>query len=274
MARLRDMEERYRTLVERLPVVAYSEDLEFDNPATEYVAPGIERLLGFTVAEWVGGPNLWRTLLHPDDRDRVLREWARLATGERSAFTMEYRIFRKDGSLVWLLDDAVVLDWRGRAHIEGMLQDITARKESEEALAQQARELTRANARLMELDELKTTFVITASHELRTPLTAVIGFMATLAERWNDLEEDERREFVQTVERQGRRLLRLVEDLLALSRLDAGDLRTRPIVMELAPLVDRAVAGFLTTASTWTSACWVGFGSKPTRIAWSRSSAG
>jgi signal transduction histidine kinase len=87
----------------------------------------------------------------------------------------------------------------------------------------------------MELDELKTSFVITASHELRPPLTAVIGFTATLAERWNDLEEDERQEFVQTVERQGRRLLRLVEDLLALSRLDAGDLRTRPIIMELAP---------------------------------------
>lgn len=133
---------------------------------------------------------------------------------------------------------------------------VSALRDSEERhrsllqrIAGQTRELAEANSRLRELDELKTNFVVTASHELRTPLTAVIGFMATLGERWNELDERERREFVQTAERQGRRMLRLVEDLHALSRIDEGELQTRTMAVELAPVLGRAVAVFRSTGT-------------------------
>jgi PAS domain S-box-containing protein len=145
---LRQAEERYRLMVERLPAVLYIWDvIERDDPSNDYTSPMIEQLVGFTRAEWLSSADFWLNRVHPHDRDRVLAQTMRCeSTGE--PFDEEYRILAKDGNVVWVYDRATLLtrDDDGRPRLfQGFLLDVTARKEAE-AKAQAAEERYRVFA--------------------------------------------------------------------------------------------------------------------------------
>ena len=131
-----EAEARYRTLVERVPAVTYIWDASA--PAgtvpAPYISPQIEQLLGYTPEEF-SDPTLWDRLVHPDDRDRVLGEWEAIERGA-GAFRSEYRMYRKDKQLVWIRDEAVPVsqDQHGHPIFQGVMFDITERKETERRL--------------------------------------------------------------------------------------------------------------------------------------------
>jgi signal transduction histidine kinase len=85
-----------------------------------------------------------------------------------------------------------------------------------------------AVARLQELDQMKSDFVAIASHELRTPLTAIHGYVRTLVRRFDSLSPQDVQMFLATIARQSERMTRLVEDLLVVSRIEAGAIRLQP----------------------------------------------
>jgi signal transduction histidine kinase len=95
--------------------------------------------------------------------------------------------------------------------------------------------------RLRELDEMKTDFVAITSHELRTPLSGIRGFVEMLRRRGDDLSDGEREEFLDIVLTQTDRLVRLVDDLLVVSRVEAGRLTLEPEEVDLPVFLDRAV---------------------------------
>jgi signal transduction histidine kinase len=95
--------------------------------------------------------------------------------------------------------------------------------------------------RLRELDEMKTDFVAITSHELRTPLSGIRGFVDMLRRRGDELRAEERAEFLDIVLVQTERLQRLVDDLLVVSRVEAGELALEPQETELRPFVERVV---------------------------------
>ncbi len=97
--------------------------------------------------------------------------------------------------------------------------------------------------RLRELDELKSDFVAITSHELRTPLTAVRGFVDALRRRHEELSTDEVQEYLSIIHLQTDRLIRLVEDLLLVSRIEAGKLTFMPQPVETAELLVQACQG-------------------------------
>src|SRR5205085_2137588 len=128
---------RYRTLVEQLPVVIYVQAVDEVSTAL-YVSPQYERLLGYTVEERLADPLLWMRLVHPDDLDRVRAESERTnRTGED--FQIEYRLVAKDGRVVWVRDEAVLVrdDEGNAATWQGVLIDVSARKEAEQVLERQ-----------------------------------------------------------------------------------------------------------------------------------------
>jgi signal transduction histidine kinase len=88
-------------------------------------------------------------------------------------------------------------------------------------------------ARLEELDRLKSDFVATVSHELKTPLTAIIGSATTLSRRGGRMNEEQRGSFIEMIERQGQRLLRLVEDILTSAQIESGMPRLRRELVDL-----------------------------------------
>ncbi|RIK39300.1 MAG: hypothetical protein DCC55_18495 [Chloroflexi bacterium] len=137
---LRETEIRYRTLVEQLPAITYTAALD-RFASMIYVSPQISRL-GFSAAEWVADPGLFARQLHPDDQERVVAAMAQLcATGE--PLQIEYRIYTCDRRLLWMSDQAIVIyNQSGRPiQIQGMMFDITQRKEAEEALHDSVRRI-------------------------------------------------------------------------------------------------------------------------------------
>jgi diguanylate cyclase (GGDEF)-like protein/PAS domain S-box-containing protein len=137
---LRDAEERYRTLVERLPAIVYVAD--FGSQGTwRYVSPQIEAVLGFTPSDWLADAGLWARQIHPADRELVLaaEEGLRSHGVEQSA-TWEYRMLARDGGVVWIRDEAMLIPGDGDRvpQMRGVMIDITDRKHLEERLTHQA----------------------------------------------------------------------------------------------------------------------------------------
>jgi diguanylate cyclase (GGDEF)-like protein/PAS domain S-box-containing protein len=135
---LREAEARYRTLVEQIPAVTYIDPV--DDPDTSlYTSPQIEEMLGYTPEEWQN-EKLWPKRLHPDDRERVLAADERFESGGGEPFREEYRLRAKDGSVVWVREEAVLVeDEAGKPlYWQGVIFDITERKRAEQRLTHQA----------------------------------------------------------------------------------------------------------------------------------------
>jgi signal transduction histidine kinase len=112
--------------------------------------------------------------------------------------------------------------------------DVTHQQQLETDLRDAVDDLRRANT-------LKDHFIATASHELRTPLTSIAGFSSTVLERWSTLGEDDRVRFVGIIDAQAQRLVRLVDELLDMARIDAGSINPRQQDVELLPLLEELI---------------------------------
>ena len=119
---------RLRSLLEQLPAVVYIAE-GGAHGRWSYVSPRIETLLGFSPQEWMASQDAWSTHLHPDDCTRVLAE-DRVSTQNGQPFVSEYRLLTRDGEVVWVRDEAAVLQSvPGKpCLIQGVLLDITASK--------------------------------------------------------------------------------------------------------------------------------------------------
>ncbi|HET9250120.1 MAG TPA: EAL domain-containing protein [Actinomycetota bacterium] len=129
------MGDRYRSIVEHAPVITYIDALD-DGASTLFMSPQVEDVLGYGPDEWINDHDLWLRIVHPEDRARAVAENQRHnETGER--FSLDYRIYRKDGRLIWIHDEArVVRDERGVPTFSlGVMLDITDRKRGDEKVA-------------------------------------------------------------------------------------------------------------------------------------------
>jgi PAS domain S-box-containing protein len=132
---LHERERQYRTLVEQIPAIVYVDDVS-NGIHTVYIGPQIEKFLGYTPQEWMEtAPDIWETLTSADDRQTIHSKYMRCAQ-DGEPFEAEYRMRTADGRPVWVHDQAVLLrDENGSPQlIHGVMQDITERKQAEEAL--------------------------------------------------------------------------------------------------------------------------------------------
>jgi len=148
------VEANYRSLVERLPAIVYSAEMG-ERGRWTYVSPQIEEILGFTPQEWMADPDLWLNQLHPDDRERALSQENEGVLDDRDAPPIDYRLLRRDGSAIWILDEAVLVrDESGKPIWHGVLYDITERKLAEREIERRAAQQA-AVARLGDRDHIE-----------------------------------------------------------------------------------------------------------------------
>ncbi len=137
---LRSAEQKYRTLVEQLPAVTYA--WPFDPAGQAYISPQVENILGFSREQSLAARETWLERIHPDDRERVRSEFQQ-GIAEQRGLQSEYRAVTREGQVIWVHDQAVVVpDEEGKPlYLHGLLQDITDRKQVEEALRKAERHL-------------------------------------------------------------------------------------------------------------------------------------
>jgi PAS domain S-box-containing protein len=169
-----------------------------------------------------------------EDEQRIIR------TG-RPVIDKEEREVYPDGSITWLSTTKVpIFDKAGRVlGLVGISRDITERKLAEEARIELAREqASRAEAEAA--NRLKDEFLATVSHELRTPLTAILGWAKMLS--GGHVGEEKRAEALETIVRNAQAQAQLINDLLDVSRIITGKLRLEVRTVELAEVIESAVA--------------------------------
>jgi PAS domain S-box-containing protein len=250
--KLLEAEERYRTLVETLPLATYVGDGAPDS-GPSWVSPQIETITSYSPAEWTSNPELLGEVLHPDDKQRVLTEMRRAGKSGGSR-ELEYRMVRRDGSIVWVQDSGVIVIDGDRRFSRGFVIDVTARREAELELEQQ-------NAQLRQLDTLKDEFVALVSHELRTPLTSIRGYLELVTEDTNLTTEQLR--FLETIDRNAQRLQRVVGDLLFVAQVEAGKLSLEVGNVDPNTLVEEAVQAAQPSASAKSIDLTANFGELP-----------
>ncbi|HXE89875.1 MAG TPA: response regulator [Terriglobales bacterium] len=236
---LRRSEENYRSLVEHIPDVVWTADSE---ARATFISSNMERLSGFTAEEIeAGGPEVWFQRVHPDHAQRA-RDAYREMFETRAPLDVEYPIQRKDGRWIWVHVHADhVYQAEGRVFASGIVSDVTRSKQLEEDLRRLNAELAAANQELEQRSreaehatQLKSRFLASMSHELRTPLTAIIGFSDLLGEEIAGALNPKQRRYVEHARQAARHLLQLINDILDLSKIEAGQIEFRPETFSVA----------------------------------------
>lgn len=183
------------------------------------VSPAFTHTLGWSVNELLTRPFL--DFVHPDDRAATLREVEKQVVAGEKVLQFENRYRHKDGS--WR-----ILSWKSMPQPGGMMyataRDVTDHKRFEQALQQANR--------------LKSEFLANMSHELRTPLNGIIGFSEFLFDEKPGKLNDKQKEYLNDILNSGRHLLHLINDVLDLSKVEAGKMELFPETFALPKAVE------------------------------------
>ncbi|GAA5505811.1 PAS domain S-box protein [Novipirellula caenicola] len=154
-------------------------------------------------------------VIHPDDLKRMSHAWRQTVNGNAS-LDEEFRVLRPDGSVHWIagVGERVLGDNGESNRILGLIWDITEQRELQDSLQE-------ARAQAEAASESKSEFLANMSHEIRTPMTAILGYIDLIAEQ---IEHPEALEHVRTIRCNGDFLLDIINDILDLSKIEAGKL--------------------------------------------------
>ena len=211
---LRRSEERYRHIVDSTTNYIYSVKLENGKPVSTSHSPGCVSTTGYTTEDYKADPYLWYRMIHEQDRQPVM-ERINALLGGREPQAMEHRIIHKNNAIRWVSDMLVPRYDGGKlVAYDGLVVDITERKRLQEA---EVAQLSAESA-----NRAKSDFLANMSHELRTPLNSVIGFSEILQDGMFGKLTDKQQEYVNNICGSGKHLLSLINDILDLSKVEAG----------------------------------------------------
>ena len=230
--RIRALElvERERTSLNIIHALLHSGMWSMDfNESGEMVSVSwseeFRRMLGYeSEADFPNTLEAWSELLHEDDRERVLKEFndtIRDYSGQRT-YDVEYRLLTKDRGWRWFHAVGRLSRRANGSPVTyvGMFVDITERKEMQERLDEQQRQLEEALEEAQAASRAKTTFLTNMSHDIRTPMNAIIGF-TTLANSHAE-NSDAVKSYLGKIATSSEHLLSLINDILDMSRIESG----------------------------------------------------
>lgn len=213
LSEAKDLGERYRTLQRNASDVIMLIDrnsgrlLEVNRQCCE--------VLGQSEAELLR--RAYFDLFPAEDQFQARRDFINIMSQKSKVFT-DRRLMGRDGTILFVDISASLIEMKSDTFIQVLVHDITQRKMLEQQIILQNRNLQEANHKLREVDRMKTEFLANISHELRTPLSVIIAYTEAL--RDGIVDEHDREHFLGVISDNSANLLRLINDLLDLSKLE------------------------------------------------------
>ncbi len=217
---LRDSEEKFRQLSENIQAVFWIKDTR--NQQVLYVSNAYQTIWQSSCEKLYHNHSNWLDAIHPEDRQRVEIEFIeKFRTGQ---YDKKYRIIRPDGSIRWIRDRAFPIknELGELVRIAGIAEDITE---------------------LEQINLIKSEFIGIVSHELRTPLTAIRAALGLLQTGIYDKKPDKFKRMIEIAAIDSDRLVRLVNDILDLERLESDRAVLEKTTCNAADLIQQAVGG-------------------------------
>jgi PAS domain S-box-containing protein len=211
----KDLGERYRTLQRNASDIIMLIDrnsgrlVEVNRQCSEVLGAKEEELLRKSYFD----------LFHTEDQFQARRDFVNIMSGKSRSF-VDRRLVGRDGSVIFVDISASLIELKSDTFIQVLVHDISQRKMLEQQIILQNKNLQDANQRLREVDEMKTEFLANISHELRTPLSVIIAYTEAL--RDGLVNDQDRKHFLEVIADNGQGLLRLINDLLDLSKLEVS----------------------------------------------------
>lgn len=210
---LRESEEQYRSMVSNIPGALYRCALD-QNRTMYYITDAIETLSGYKAEGFLfNKAKSYANIIHQEDLEKVLQT-IQSELSENKQYTVEYRIITSDNTVKWVSDNGrPVYDENHQVKwLDGFIFDISERISVLE-------ELTKAKQFAEEASRAKSEFLANISHEIRTPLNTVLGFTELME---NMTLDETQLKYLNSIKSSGKNLMTLINDLLDLSKIEAG----------------------------------------------------
>ncbi len=245
----RESEKRLTALFENLRNIAYCHGQQgtsrtsYDQAGVRIYGRDAPALFGTISADGVADVDMWHDIIHPQDRPHYLDlERRRREHGE--FYDIEFRFIhpvtgqtRWAREVAWVVEDPV----GGTRSFDSYIIDVTEAKQREDELSKTQAKLISALAQVNQASRAKSTFLANMSHELRTPLNAIIGFAQMIAEEQiGPGVSDAYRDYARSILTGGHHLLGVINEILDLSKIEAGKMELAEGEVVLAELVKEA----------------------------------
>jgi PAS domain S-box-containing protein len=227
---LQKSEQRYKQLLESITDYTYSVEIQDGRPMKTVHGSGCENVTGYTPHDYAVIPKLWLRMVHPDDQ-KIVEHYADPLCEGKEIPALEHRIIHKNGSVIWVRNTYVLKhDENGKViGYDGLISDITERKEAEEEIRKLNAELedrvVKRTAQLEAANKELEAFSYSVSHDLRAPLRHASGYVDLLVKKYKADLSEKGQHYLTSITESVHQMGILIDDLLQFSRTGRAEMR-------------------------------------------------